>query len=73
MCKPRSESGFSLLKGLKSACFSLYWHILILEMFKRLVGTSRIAELGEELRAKQEDFEKETQRSRKELAEKEEE
>lgn len=42
-------------------------------MFKRFVGTSRIAELGEDLRAKQEDYEKKTQRSRKELAEKEEE
>lgn len=42
-------------------------------MFKKLVGTSRIAELGKELRAKQEDYEKETQRSKKELAEKEEE
>ena len=43
-------------------------------MFKRLGGTSfRISELGNELRAKQEDFDKETQRSRKELAQKEEE
>jgi len=41
-------------------------------MFKRLGGnSSRIAELGEELRARQEDHDKETQLSRKELAEKE--
>ena len=43
-------------------------------MFKKLGGTSsRLAELEEELRAKQEDYEKETQRSGKELADKKEE
>ena len=43
-------------------------------MFKRLDGTSsRIAELEEELRVKQEDYEKETQRGGKELADKKEE
>ena len=41
---------------------------------KRLDGTSsRIAELGEELRAKQQDHEKEIQHSKRELAGKEEE
>lgn len=43
-------------------------------MFKRLRrNSSRITELGEKLRAKQEDYDEEIQRSRKELAEKEEE
>lgn len=43
-------------------------------MFKRLGGTSsRIAELEKELRAKQEDYDKETERSRKILADKEQE
>jgi len=36
-------------------------------------NSSRVAELGVNLRAKQEDYDKEAQRSRKELAEKEEE
>ena len=43
-----------------------------MELFKRLGSTSyRIAELGRELRSKQEDYDKETHLSRKKLAEKE--